>query len=192
MPTDRRTRFGTVLVAIAILFFTVPALFPVQAVLTHDTTAITFDGREKLEEQGVTIVEYENLSDRGQELYIQTLENGGMYRVPTGEGAPAFDYMTGSERAEFRKGNPDTRPGYVAIERPENATIPTADEPFDREPPARDEEADRHREKVMRYDMMEISKGPPPLGSTPQLLRLGVSLLAVFSFGIGGYLVSSR
>ncbi|WP_254521403.1 hypothetical protein [Natrinema caseinilyticum] len=189
---DRRTTVGTALVALAVVLFTVPALAPVQAVLTHDTTAITFDGRDTLEEQGVRIVPYENLSDRGQELYVQTLENGGTYRVSPGKGAPEFDYRTGAERSQARREDPDTRPGYVAIERPENATLPTADEPFDRERRTREDGAEKHRKTVMRYDIMKVSRGPPPLGSTPQLVRLGASLLAVVSFGIGGYLVSSK
>ncbi|MDS0474541.1 hypothetical protein [Natrinema sp. 1APR25-10V2] len=189
---DRRTTIGTALIALAIALFVVPSLFPVQAVLTHDTRAITFDGREKLEEEGVRIVPYENLSDRGQELYVRTLENDGMYRVSPGQGAPEFDYMTGAERSQTRREKPDTRPGYVAIERPENATLPTADEPFDQEHQARDGGAESHRKTVMRYDLMEVSRGPPPLGSTPQLLRLAASLLAVLSAGIGGYLISSR
>ncbi|GAA0682075.1 hypothetical protein ACFQDG_01410 [Natronoarchaeum mannanilyticum] len=189
---DRRTAVGTALLALAIILFTVPTLFPVQAVLTHDTTAVTFDGRDKLEEDGVTIIPYENLSDRGQELYVRTLENGGTYRTSPGQGAPEFDYMTGAERSQARRENPDTRPGYVAIERPENATLPTADEPFNQDRRARDEGAESHHKTVMRYDMMEVSKGPPPLGSTPQLLRLAASLLAVLSAGIGGYLASSQ
>ncbi|WP_265111562.1 hypothetical protein [Halosolutus halophilus] len=188
----RRNQLGTALVVLALLLFTVPALFPVQAELSHDTTAVTFDGREQLEEQGIEIIHYGNLSDRGQELYVETLETGGEYRVPPSQGAPEFDYLTGAERQQVREEDPEGRHGVVAIERPEDADIPPADEPFDRVPEENDEEAEPHREQVKRYDLMEISKGPPPLGATPQLVRLVAALLAVLSFGIGGYLLSSK
>ncbi|MFB1066801.1 hypothetical protein [Natrinema sp. H-ect4] len=187
-----RNKLGTAFVVLAIVLFTVPALFPVQAMLTHDTTDSTFDGQDQLEAQGVEIINYDNLSERGQELYVQALENGGEYRVSTEQGAPEFDYMTSGERAQLQRENPEHRPGVVAIERPDDATLPPADEPFNRGSNKNDEEYEQRREQAQRYDLMEISKGPPPLGSTPQLLRLGVALLAVVSFGIGGYVLSSK
>ncbi|ELZ00851.1 hypothetical protein [Natrialba asiatica] len=189
---NTRNKLGTAFVVLAIVLFTVPALFPVQAVLTHDTRDSTSDGQEQLEEQGTKIVEYDNLSEKGQELYVQALENGGEYRVSTEQGAPEFDYMTSVELAQRQDENPEHQPGFIAIERPDDADLPPADEPSNRGPSENDEEYEQHREQVQRYDLMTLSKGPPPLGATPQLLRLAASLLAVISFGIGGYLLSSK
>lgn len=181
---NRRNQFGTALVVLAIALLTVPAFFPIQAVLIHDTNPITLDEREQIEGEGIEIVGYENLSERGQEVYVQALENGGEYRVSQGEGAPDFTYLTNYEQAEARQENRDTRPSYIAIERPEDADLPPADEPF---------MGDGERaQQAQRYDLMEVSKGSPPLDSTPQLLRLAVGLLAVVSAGIGGYLLSSK
>ncbi|MFC6767137.1 hypothetical protein [Natrinema soli] len=187
-----RNKLGTALVVLAIVLFTVPALFPVQAMLTHDTRDSTFGGEEQLEEQGIDSIKYDNLSEAGKELYVQALENGGEYRVSTEQGAAEFDYMTSAERAQLQGENPEHRPGVIAIERPDDADLPPADEPLNRGPSENDEEYEQHREQVQRYDLMAISKGPPPLGATPQLLRLAATLLAVVSFGIGGYLLSSK
>ncbi|WP_408960305.1 hypothetical protein [Natrinema sp. 74] len=192
IPMKKRNKFGTAFVVLALVLFTVPALFPMQAMLTHDTRDSTFDGQEKLEEQGVEIIKYNNLSEKGQELYVQALKNGGEYRVSTEQGVPEFDYMTSAERAQLQEENPEYRHGVVAIERPDDATLPPADEPVDRVPSENNGEEEQRREQVQRYDLMEISKGPPPLGATPQLLRLAATLLAVVSFGTGGYLLSSK
>lgn len=97
IPMKKRNKLGTALVVLAIVLFTVPALFPVQAMLTHDTRDSTFDGQEQLEEQGIEIVKYDNLSNQGQELYVQALKNGGEYRISTEQGAPEFDYMSSAE-----------------------------------------------------------------------------------------------
>ncbi|WP_302080529.1 hypothetical protein [Salinibaculum rarum] len=190
---NRRTQLGTALVALAILLFILPALVPVQTVLTHDTTPRTFDNRAELESEGIEIIAYENMSERGQELYVNALESDGTYRVPSGQGAPEFEYLTGKERRAAFEENPNQRHGMVAIERPEENTLPRADEPFDREPrdTSRTEDQQR-RQQVQRYDLMETSAGPPPLGAVSQLLRLAAALLAVIALGVGGYLLASN
>lgn len=188
----RRNQLGTALVAIAVVSLVAPALFPVQAVLTHDTGPVTFDSREQIEAEGIEIVAYGEMSERGRELYVQALENDGEYRVPPGQGASEFDYLTSEARAQAREENPDGRPGYVVIERPTDADLPPADEPFDRVPRESAERDDQRRQQVQRYDMMETSTGPPSLGSPPQLIRLAAALLGVLSLGVGGYLRSSR
>lgn len=187
---NRRNKLGTALVVLAAVLFIVPALFPLQAVHTHDTRPGTFDGREQIEES-MEIVSYENLSERGQTLYVLTLENEGVYRVPQGEGAPDFDYTASEDRTQPRDG-PAGRAEYVAIERPEDADLPPADEPFQHHPEERDEPSEPRREQAQRFDVMEVSTGPPPIDSPRQLLRLAAALLAVVSLGVGGYLLSSK
>ncbi|MFC7193496.1 hypothetical protein ACFQL4_00705 [Halosimplex aquaticum] len=55
-----------------------------------------------------------------------------------------------------------------------------------------EEQLQQRREQAMRYDAMETSTEQPPLGATPQLLRLAAVLFAVLSLGVGGYLFSSK
>lgn len=191
-PMNRRNKLGTALVVLAVILFTVPAFFPVQAILTHDTGPVTFDSREQIEEAGTEIVAYENMSERGQELYVETLEAGGKYSVSPGQGASDFEYPTSGERAQAMEENPDQRPGVIVIERPDDTDLPPADEPFDRSRGGGGEGEEQHRQQVQRYDMMETSTGPPSLGSVSQLLRLAAALLAVISLGVGGYLLSSK
>lgn len=182
---DRRTTLGVALLGLAVACFAIPPLVPVEPVLVHDTSPITFDGPDELESAGYEIYAYENLSDRGQELYVTALENGGEYHVAPGEGAPDFEYLTAAERAEAHQGSRH-RPGHVVIERPEDAALPPADEP-DHGP--RNEE---RREQTQRYDMMAVSESSPPLDSTAQLLRLAAVILGILAAGVGGYLVSSK
>lgn len=182
---DRRTQLGTALLVVAILCFALPPLFPVQPVLVHDTRPITMDGPDQLEAQGYEIYAYEDLSDRGQELYVATLENGGQYHVAPGEGAADWEYPSLSERAAARRDG-QRRPGQVVIERPEDADLPRADEPPHGEP-----EGERW-EEAQRYELMAVTEERPPMDSTPQLLRLLAGLLGVVCTGVGGYLVSSR
>jgi len=181
-----RHTIGTALVVLGALLLVVPALFPVQPILIHDTTLRTFDGPQELEQDGYSIVSYENLSERGQELYIRTLEAGGQYQVELGEGAPEYEYLTSNERTEAVSENRTRQPGLVVIERPENVDLPPADEPFGRAAP--EEEDDERRQQVQRYVLMGTATEPPGLGSVPQLLRLGAALSAILSLGVGGYL----
>jgi hypothetical protein len=190
---NRRNQLGTAFIVLAVVLFTLPALFPVQAVLTHDTGPVTFDNREQLQEQGISIIAYENMTERGQELYVQTLEAGGEYRVPVGEGASDFEYLTGKERMQVYEDNTNQRPGIIVVERPEDSDLPEADEPFSEGPRNTDRpEDEQRRQQVQRYDMMQTSTGPPPLAAISQLLRLAAGLLAVLSLGVGGYLLSSH
>lgn len=182
---DRRTTLGAALLVVAVVCLALPPLVPVQTVLMHDTTPITFDSPDQLESEGYEIYAYENLSDRGQELYVTTLENGGEYHVSPGEGAPDFEYLSPAERAEARQES-RRRPGYFVIERPEDADLPPADEP-DHGP--RNPE---RRDQTQRYDMMAATAGTPPLDATSQLFRLAAVLLGILSAGVGGYLVSSK
>lgn len=200
---NRRNQLGSALVVLAIVLFVVPALFPVQPMLTHYTEVSTSASPTELDREGVTIVAYENLTERGQELYVQTLEHDGEYRVANGTGAPAFDYPTEAERraAYERRENESVegpvRTGIVVIERPEDdSSLPPADEHYferdDRSEDGAQTNESQRREMVLRYDEMRTSTEQPPLGATAQLLRLGAVLLAVISLGVGGYLLSSK
>jgi len=191
---NRRNTVGTALVVLAIVLFVVPAVFPVQPMLTHDTGRSTGAPPAELRQQGVPIVAYDNLTDRGQEIYVETLEANGEYRVPVDEGASAFVYPTAAERQEAFESENMTAAGEIAIERPEDdGNLPRAEEYYypDQEG-MNDTEAQQRREQAMRYDLMVTSTGQPPLGSTPQLLRLGAVMLAVVFLGVGGYLLSSK
>jgi len=191
---NRRNTIGTALVVLAIVLFVVPAVFPVQPMLTHDTRSSTNAPPAELRQQQIQVVTYENLSDRGQELYVETLEHDGEYRVGVDEGAPEFVYPTDAERHEAYESDNMTAAGSVVVVRPEDdSNLPRADEFYrPRDEDGNDDEAQQRRERAMRYDMMRTSTGQPPLGSTPQLLRLGAVMLAVVFLGVGGYLLSSK
>lgn len=193
---DRRNQLGTALVVLAALLFVAPAVFPVPVMLVHDTQAVTSAPPDRLEREGYRVIAYENLSERGQELYVETLEHGGVYRVPLGRGAPEFEYPTPAERRQaYENGSRGARL-QVVIERPESdESLPPADEPH-RGPPEGEREEDgdtKQREPVSsRYDAIRTATERPPLGSTPQLLRLAAAALAVVALGTGGYLLSSK
>ena len=193
---NRRNTLGTALVVLAVVLFVGPAVFPVQPVLTHDTDRTTRDSPSELREQGIPVVAYENLSERGQEVYVAALE-GEDYRVGRDAGAPDFQYPTSAERREAFEADNISGTGMVVIERPEDdSVLPPPDERFfgprEEEEAESEEELEERRQQVLRYDAMVTGTGQPPLGSTRQLLRLGAVMLAVVSLGTGGYLLSSK
>ena len=98
---DRITLSQT-LVVLGVVLLIGPALAPVQQYRVHDTRGGTVSDRAELEEQDFRIVAYQNLSDRGKELYRKTLENGGRYTVPIGQGAPDLEYE--ADRDDGRSG----------------------------------------------------------------------------------------
>jgi len=75
-------------------------LVPVDNVLRHshkitvNDDAYGNDNDNNLSDRFWGIISYHNLSDRGKELYRETLAAGGTYTVPKGEGAPEFPYPT--------------------------------------------------------------------------------------------------
>jgi hypothetical protein len=188
----RRNTLGTTLVALAAVLFVVPAFFPVQPMLLHDTGSTVPGEPEMIRDDGYEIVAYGNLSDRGQDLYVQALENGGEYAVSQGEGAPDFAYPTDAERRAAYRNGTSVRPGSIVIRRPaDDAGLPPADErAFG---PRREGETDEERrERALRYDAMDTRTEQPDLGAPTQLARLVAALLAVVSMGVGGYLLSSK
>lgn len=193
---ERRNQLGTALVVLAAVLFVVPAFFPVQPVLAHETWGASTGGPEELRSEGYQIVAYEDLSDRGQELYVRTLENGGQYRVSQKNGAPEFYYPTQAERSEAFENDNVSSLQQVVIERPEDdGDLPPADEPrfgpAERDGEGNTSESER-RQVASRYELLQTSTTQPPLGATPQLIRLAAALLAVLFLGVGGYLLSSR
>ena len=190
-----RNRVGAALVVLAVALFVVPAFFPVQPVLVHTTWGDTQQPPEQLRQgEQIRVVAYENLSERGQELYVEALENNGEYRVPEGEGAPVFVYATDADRRGAMESQNMTAAGRVVIERPaDDSSLPAADERYyPREEGLNETEREQRREQALRYDLMQTSKEQPPLGSPPQLLRLGAVVFAVIFLGTGGYFLSSK
>jgi len=201
---DRKIKLGFALVALSVVLFTIPAVSPAPQMRYHETWPSIGGTESEIEERGVTVIEYENLSERGQQLYVATLENGGRYSVPAGQGAPKFPYPTEQERAEIEDEDEGAARmlGVVVIERPEDdSDLPPADErpPPDEEREEMDEEEgeesnetadEQRRQQARQYDMMETRTGPPPLSAPSNLLRLVAVLLAVLSLGVGGYLLS--
>ncbi|MDS0258109.1 hypothetical protein NDI56_01650 [Haloarcula sp. S1CR25-12] len=208
MGRDVADTAGAVLLVLGVAALLVPALVPVQQVLYHQTDdGATMNGSE-LEAQGYTVVAYENLSERGKEIYVAALRSEDEYTVPDGQGAPEFPYtgaedfgeVTSSEEYEQRR-----RLTSIVIERPENASLPPADEPVDRidrrpEPPEAETTSERdsvnrsrieqRRQAIARYDLMTVRRGTPPVTDSGTLLRLGSVLAGTLFVGLGGYLRS--
>ena len=183
---NRRNTLGTALVGLAVLLLVLPALFPVQTILVHDARPSTQANGSQLEARGATVIDYGNLSERGQELYVKTLESSYDYTVPAGEGAPEFNYTT--DVSAIQEGR-EFAPNVVVIDRQGAEGLPPAYEYGQRDRGGRTTD---ERRETGRYDMMVTREGQPPLGSTAQLLRLGSVLIAVIALGLGGYLLSSR
>jgi len=210
VPTPRLTRTHALL-AVGLLLLVAPAVAPLQPVLEHDTRHHSFQNESSLEDEGHRIVEYEDLSERGKELYVQTLANGGTHRVPLGEGASDFRYPTEAEV--------DSQDGYeariglskVVIERPENASLPPADEDVEHGAEVLQERAEARKEgegtttreetrttrseadlrrQVARYDVMQTRTTKPGLTSQPALLRFGSAVVGVVLTGTSGYFSS--
>lgn len=198
----RRNTVGAVLVAVGVVFLIAPSLAPVQPVLYHETDAGTAENETMLERQGYTVVEYEALSPRAQELYREALRNDGHNTVPVGQGAAEFPYPTEAELGEYEDYQQRAVALSIVIERPADADLPPADEPLRAaEYRARDDgegetttpseaEVERLRQQIARYDVMNTRTGEPPLGGTQHLLRMAALLGGVVAVGTGGYLRS--
>lgn len=193
---NRRNTVGTALVVLALVLFTVPAVFPIQPMLVHDTEEVAPASPAELDRENAEIVAYENLSERGQEYYVTALENDGEYRVPLGEGAPEFDYPNQTERRRAYETNNESALRDLVIKRPaDDDSLPPADERYfgpDEASDLNETEREQRRQQALRYDAIDTATAEPPLGATPQLLRLAAVLLAVLALGVGGYLLSSK
>lgn len=189
--STRRNKAGSALVVVGVCLFVLPAIFPVQSVLVHDTGPRTSANATELEESGVTVIAYENLSERGQELYRESLDARGEYYVDEGEGASAFPYPSPEELRGQQETSRFLMLGTVAIDRAGHDDLPPADEYRVGGDAERNNSVDEE-DITNRYDLMETRKGQPQLGEPAQLGRLAAVLLAVVCLGVGGYLLSSR
>lgn len=196
----RTPTLSTALLVLGVILLVTPALFPIQPVLYHDTHRGTIDNRTVIEERGFEIVAYENLSDRGQELYVLTLENDGRYSVPLGEGAQDFAYPTEGELGEFRDYDERRALEHVVIERPPDADLPPPDEQLEGAEHIRERAIERGsedpptlkeaRRQIARFDLMRTRTDNPPLDEPKSLARLVSALLGVVAVATGGYLRS--
>lgn len=199
MSSDRLETLGTVLVVAGVAALLVPALFPVQQVLYHETRVGETGNESQLEQQGYTVVAYENLSARGQELYVEALRVEGPHTVPVGEGAAAFPYRTQASLRDIEDYERRRTLTSIVIERPPDADLPPADEPVEmveyeaeeRERSPNQSEIERRQRQTARYDVMQVRRGMPPLTASSNLLRLGVIAFGVVAVGVGGYLRAS-
>lgn len=197
--SDRLDTLGTVLVVAGVAALLLPALFPVQQVLYHETRAGTTANESQLERQGYTVVSYRNLSARGQEIYVAALETGGEYTVPVGEGAAEFPYQRPANSGEIEEYERRRALTSVVIERPDDADLPPPDEPVEavayeaeeREGSVTRSELEQRQQRTARYDLMTVRQGTPPLTASSNLLRLGAALFGVVAIGVGGYLRAS-
>lgn len=171
----RSTNVANGLVVLGVALLVAPALFPLQPVLTHDTRPGTASTRAELEERGYEIVRFENLSERGQSLYVRTLRADGQHQVPVGEGAPDFDYPRPSElddgemERDYRSRIARHR---IVIERPEDDDhLPPADEPVEYAEHRRDD-PDRHEGRDGNDDRKRADRQTTePATPTPQTLE---------------------
>jgi hypothetical protein len=209
--TPRLTR-SHALLAVGLLLLVTPAFAPLQPVLEHDTRRGSFEDGTRLEEEGYRIVAYEDLSERGKELYVKTLRNGGTYRVALGDGASDFRYPTQAEVDDREGYEARVELSHVVVERPANASLPPADEDVehgvdvvqerekDRKERAENGTSDgaipttrseaEIRRQVARYDVMQTRTTKPGLTGEAALLRFGAAALGIVLTGTGGYLSS--
>jgi len=199
-----RSQIGIALVAAGVVLLLVPSLAPVQQVLYHETGPGTVENGTTLEREGFTVVEYEELSDRGQELYGRALRNGGRTTVPVGHGASDFPYLAESELAEYENYEERERARSVVIERPDGSDLPPADEPLraaeyrvredgeNEQSTPSEAEIQQRESEIARYDVMATYSGEPPLNGTQHLLRLLALLAGVVAIGTGGYLLATH
>lgn len=193
----RRDTLTAALAVLGIALLVAPALFPLQPVLYHDTGASTRENASQLREQGYTIVHYDNLSARGQELYVRTLREGGEYFVPKGQGASDFEYPTLKQLDGHDDYREERLRRTIVIEHPPNATdLPPADEPLraaeyiaeDEQRRGSDRSEAEIRRQIARYDMMTTRTDSPPQTAPTSLARLLSAVLGVLAVGAGGYL----
>ena len=195
----QNTTLSNALLVVGIALLIAPALFPIQPVLVHDTRQGSMGNASQIREQGYTIIPYENMSERGQRLYVQTLRNDGEYSVPMGEGAPEFTYPTPGELGEVEDYRDRVALQGIAIERPADGTLPPPDEPlraaehvkerYERNNQTAPSEKETRRQ-IGRYDIMTTRTASPPLEEPTSLARLLAAAFGVLALGIGGYLRS--
>ncbi|WP_227133813.1 hypothetical protein [Halorubellus salinus] len=128
-----------------------------------------FDGVADARAQNFTVRYYENLTERGQALYVNALENDGTYAVPVGEGASDYAYPTDAELPD--EDAAALRASTVVVVRPANASLPPADE----------------GSPDVRLDVMQTQTANPPLGSSAYLPNYLAALAGVVALGVAGH-----
>lgn len=181
---ERRQQVGAALLALSLVLLALPLVFQVQPVREHETwddvdvpPDETVD-ETLLRERGATVVAWENLSERGRELYVRTLREGGRYAVPSGSGAPDFSYPTDAEQeAAFESAEGERRypPGTYVIERPTDGSLPPADE----------------EDRSARYDLIRTETDRPSFPASTHLPGLAGVVFGSLAVGLGGYLYST-
>ena len=160
-PTVTR---NSALVAVGVVLLLGPALFPVQPMLYHYPDAGTTENASEIRRAGYEIVAYENLSDRGQELYRRALQEESL-GVPLGEGAPDFEYPTSAELGATEDFDERRRLRSIVIERPPDADLPPPAEPVGMAEAIRERRQERREERAERRERAE--QPPTTTGGTP-------------------------
>lgn len=179
--TGRRKRVALALVVLGVPLIGASVLVTPGAELVHSTadSSTRSTNVTQMARYSYGVYNYSDLSERGQDLYVQTLEHDGEYRVPVGEGAPEFQYPTMADlRAATQDGNLSAlQLSSLVIVRPdESGSLPPADEEPGHE----------------RYEAMRTMTKEPAVGSgayVPQLLALVLGMVSVVA---GAYLVVTR
>lgn len=173
----RRTQVALVLALFAVPLLGMPAIAPVDPVLEHNTGAATKSNNTTQQLQySYAVYDYENLSERAQTLYVEALEAGGTYYAPVGEGAPEFQYpAVEAIRAHQNNTTKMIRMQSVAIVRPENASLPPANE----------------MDGADEIEVMNTFRTDPEIGSGAYVHHiLGLLLGLVAAFGAAYLLVA--
>jgi hypothetical protein len=171
-----RTAVG--LVIIGLVLMTTPVIAPPGPVLEHDTSWSVRDTNvSDLRQHSYGVYHYGNLSDRGQEIYEAALRADSAYSVPKGDGAPEFQYLD-SEGIEALEDEPLQRRAEmsVVIVRPNESSLPPADEYFEQQ----------------RYDAVRTQQRDPEVGSGAYLLQFAALFVGVSLLCLGGYLTFGR
>ena len=185
---SRRDLLATASIMVGLLLILAPAFFPIHPVLYHDTTRSVSGNETVLEQHGFEVVAYENLSDRGKELYVGALENDGEYIVPLGTGASEYPYPTPGMLAEAENVTAYTQLEAVAIERPADSNLPPADErAYIMDDGGEDAADEQRRQLTLRYDAMTTRTDRPPQTAIASILRLLAVCIGIITVGVGGY-----
>jgi len=174
-----RKKVSFVLLLLSVVLFGVFLTTSVNDVRIHDTSLYISERSSVHDVEYTPIVEYENLSERGQEIYRATLENDGRYWTPIGEGASDFEYSantTVKNDTVSGSGFEGGRVPTIIIERPEDdAFLPPIDEPYEE-----------------KYDWMATSTQEPPIMSGKHNRKLGSISFAIITLISGVYVYTTR
>jgi len=175
---------GIALVVVGVVLLLTPVLAPPANVLEHNTRSSMSQSENMMQQYNYGVYHYGNLSDRAQTLYVNTLENGGEYTVPVGEGAPEYQYPTQEELKqigqEVKQGDANISEAQsmssVAIIRPNDSSLPPADE----------------GDGSKRVELMSTQERPPEMLSKAYAPHLIAVVIGTVLIGIGGYLQFGR